>query len=354
MAGTKTATLTHKVRNPQNLDEWLDIWEAKVSAEYDESNNRSNEVVTITPSNNWKIPTDKGITTDENNKVIHSNNITGGTVGSSENTTGSSLSIPYITYDNQGHITAAGMHTHNITISSEIQMENTATEGQDPNNQNVIIRTNENGYLIPGPIIDSNNGSSIKFLNEKGEWVNSNYILSASKINNIVHITLKENGDPNYHGYIKFTSNEGISIDSTVNNQINIVANTNAKDQAGIVTAGDGNNQKAWATDNNGNPAWRTGQVTVKKQNIILVKDATNFIKGFYSTPLTSEYALSSYEYLQGASYLIQISENTTPTDYKIVFRDEMALASSSNETNPRTRLEITETDVVKDVIYSS
>ena len=119
MAETKTATLTHKVRNPQDLDKWLDIWEAEVSAEYDESNNRSNEVVTITPSNNWKIPT---------------NNIIG--------------TIPV----------------------NQIIMENTAAEGQNPNNQNVIIRTDQNGNLIAGPIIDSE-GSATQFLNEQGNWV---------------------------------------------------------------------------------------------------------------------------------------------------------------------------------------
>ena len=47
--------------------------------------------------------------------INHSNNITAGTVGTSDATSGSTLSIPYVTYDAQGHITSIGDHTHTIT-----------------------------------------------------------------------------------------------------------------------------------------------------------------------------------------------------------------------------------------------
>ena len=45
----------------------------------------------------------------------HSNSITAGTVGTSSATSGSTLSVPYVTYDAQGHITATGTHTHTVT-----------------------------------------------------------------------------------------------------------------------------------------------------------------------------------------------------------------------------------------------
>lgn len=45
----------------------------------------------------------------------HSNSITAGTAGTSSATSGSTLDVPYVTYDAQGHITAKGTHKHTIT-----------------------------------------------------------------------------------------------------------------------------------------------------------------------------------------------------------------------------------------------
>lgn len=45
----------------------------------------------------------------------HSNSITAGTIGSSSATSGATVSIPYATYDSNGHITDKGTHTHTIT-----------------------------------------------------------------------------------------------------------------------------------------------------------------------------------------------------------------------------------------------
>lgn len=46
------------------------------------------------------------------NTLNHSNSITAGTAGSTTDTSGASISIPYVTYDAQGHITASGTRTH--------------------------------------------------------------------------------------------------------------------------------------------------------------------------------------------------------------------------------------------------
>lgn len=379
----KTATLTHKVRNPQNLDTWLNIWTAEVSADYDENNSRDNEteIVAITPSEKWKIPinnlnlspngegdstqflnqqgewanpttsimTDKGIIITDDNKIGHSNNITAGIAGNTSNTKGSILHIPCITYDAQGHITNVTMSQHTVTIQAssivaDIPIDK-VTAGQS--NSNVIIKTDENGHLIPGPTI-INAAATTKFLNQNGQWVESGYTLSSN--GTTVKLT---KSDISNAGSIQFTGTD-ISVTGDTNNQINIKANDNTKNQKGIVAAGNGNNQKAWATNNNGDPTWRSGKVTVKEQNVTLVKDITSFIKGFYPTPLTSGHALSSYEYLKGASYLMPNNEkeNMNSANYIMVFRDETALASNSDETNPRTRLEITETNVIKNVVY--
>lgn len=44
----------------------------------------------------------------------HSNSVTAGTAGSTTDTSGTSISIPYVTFDAQGHITAKGTRTHTV------------------------------------------------------------------------------------------------------------------------------------------------------------------------------------------------------------------------------------------------
>lgn len=48
------------------------------------------------------------------NTLNHSNSITAGTAGSTTDTSGTSISIPYVTFDAQGHITAKGTRTHTV------------------------------------------------------------------------------------------------------------------------------------------------------------------------------------------------------------------------------------------------
>lgn len=47
--------------------------------------------------------------------INHSNSVTAATAGTSSATSGSSLDVPYITYDAQGHITGSGTHTHTVS-----------------------------------------------------------------------------------------------------------------------------------------------------------------------------------------------------------------------------------------------
>lgn len=64
------------------------------------------------------VTADKGITaavTASSITMGHTNSITAGTVGTSSATSGSTLAVPYITFDGQGHITATGTHTHTIS-----------------------------------------------------------------------------------------------------------------------------------------------------------------------------------------------------------------------------------------------
>lgn len=56
----------------------------------------------------------------------HSNSVTAGTAGTSSATSGSTLAVPYVTYDAQGHVTASGTHTHTVTGFSTTDTKNTA------------------------------------------------------------------------------------------------------------------------------------------------------------------------------------------------------------------------------------
>ena len=58
--------------------------------------------------------------------INHSNSVTAATAGTSSATSGSTLAVPYVTYDAQGHITATGTHTHTITGFATTDTKNTA------------------------------------------------------------------------------------------------------------------------------------------------------------------------------------------------------------------------------------
>lgn len=64
----------------------------------------------------------------------HSNSVTAGTVGTSSATSGSTLAVPYVTYDAQGHITGKGTHTHTVTgfLTSSSTLDATKLSGTVP------------------------------------------------------------------------------------------------------------------------------------------------------------------------------------------------------------------------------
>lgn len=62
----------------------------------------------------------------------HSNSVTAGTIGTEAATSGSTLYVPYATYDAQGHITRKGTHTHTVTgflTSSSSQVASSRFDG---------------------------------------------------------------------------------------------------------------------------------------------------------------------------------------------------------------------------------
>lgn len=55
------------------------------------------------------------VTSSGDISIGHSNVVTAGTIGSSSASQGSTIAIPYATYDSNGHITSKGTHTHTVT-----------------------------------------------------------------------------------------------------------------------------------------------------------------------------------------------------------------------------------------------
>jgi len=85
-----------------------------------------------------------GISIGTGNAINHTNSITAGTAGTSSATSGSTLSVPYVTYDAQGHVTASGTHTHTVTgfLTSITSSDVTNALGYTPYNS-----TNPDGYI---------------------------------------------------------------------------------------------------------------------------------------------------------------------------------------------------------------
>ena len=83
------------------------------------------EGIEIDASRNVRVdltPNTSGLTFDgtgDTATLKHSNQITAGTAGSTAATSGASISIPYVSYDAQGHITASGTRTHTVNVTDK-------------------------------------------------------------------------------------------------------------------------------------------------------------------------------------------------------------------------------------------
>ncbi len=312
---SKTATLTHKVRNPQNLDNWLDIWETKVTADFngDNSDERddSSEKIIITPSKDWQIPTKNLIeSTDDNNKKI---------------------SFPG-------------------TIEAE-KIINLPT--------NHILITNGNGAIVTDTehfIIPANNRSQTLFLNEQGDWTDVGYNLSIEEDSDAQ--SLSAIGFQSYSYNLKLTQNGNEDKEDVINIQLNnpiysvfTEKNNNDKTPSSLslsvenimdkdIAAGAGisvskldseaqtavnnnktideenktvsynlsNASKVWATDKDGKPSWQnsTAQFDTKLFGAIisegkpkLESDISIFTK-FYSKNFTGSFTKANNSKIEG------------------------------------------------------
>ena len=244
MANQKTATLTHKVRNPQNIDEWLDIWNAEVKADF-EGNNRTNEQITIRPTSNWKIPISNLINESGNNDTL------------------------------PGSIAAD--HIKGL-------------------NGNVLVKTDSNGKVNNGPQINES-GNILKVLNEKGNWseltANNGIKITANNSNTVLiehtntitagetadsdrvsegkkldipyvaydsngHITQADTYKFTVTGFLPSTNNSAdISTDRVINLENFVRTKTNTRSDDGVVLGPNQTTYAVWrAGSNSENPAW--------------------------------------------------------------------------------------------------
>lgn len=94
------------------------------------------------------------------NAYEHPTPVSAGTAGTASATSGITLAVPYISYNNEGHVTNSGTHTH--TIPTFTKSGSTAAAG-----------------LVPKP---STTAGTTKYLREDGTWVvppNTNTTYSA-------------------------------------------------------------------------------------------------------------------------------------------------------------------------------
>ena len=371
----KTATLTHKVRNPQNLDKWLDIWTATTIETVDGDDIIYN--YKITPSANWNISADNlsQIPADKLGQIPVNK-------------------ISSVNFQNNIGGTEKNYTTTNVTITSEPVDDNlglrggvalTKTDGsisERPFDNESDSYLNGKGTFISLPsysLTGATDASNVKLtLNKNNEAISdSNIIINGSgKItttynNSTITLDLAQNSvgtnelQDNSVGTSELQNNsvtpEKIDWDYedntdpnnpiTMTSKIKQIIDINSFTNDGIVPATNGDMQLSWATDNSGNPAWRSGQITIQDKKISNTNDS--FLGGFIEDPVSwSSYkgwedgSIEQYpEMYLKHSFLAGSHLTSTPNDYIIVFRSTNALTNSKLENN--------ETNTSYDVVYS-
>lgn len=343
-------TLTNKVRNPRNLSQWMDIWTATV----DENNS-----YVINPSRNWNISADNlsQIPADKLGQIpvnkISSVNFQDNVEGTEKNYTTTNVTITSEPIDD------------NLGLSGGVALTNTdGSISERPFNNDSNSYLNGTGTFVSLPsysLTGATDASNVKLtLNKNNEAISdSNIIINGSgKItttynNNTIMLNLAENSVGTNELVDKSVTVNKIDWDSndTITSKIKQKIGINSFTNDGIVFATNGNTQKSWATDNNGNPTWRSGKVTIQDKKINNTNDS--FLGGFIEDPITwtsykkwEDGSVEQYpEMYLKHSFLAESYFTPTPDDYIIVFRSTNALTNSKLENN--------ETNTSYDVVYS-
>lgn len=88
-------------------------------------------IVTPTILDNYdtKYSAGTGLSLGTNNVINHSNSVTAGTIGSTSATSGTTIAVPYATYDAQGHITGKGTHNHTLGAAAAKAVDTSIATG---------------------------------------------------------------------------------------------------------------------------------------------------------------------------------------------------------------------------------
>lgn len=132
-------------------------------AQYDTalSNNQINaNELYLTPASSSSVIDTAGTGLSKSGTTLnHSNSVTAGTAGTSSATSGSTLAVPYITYDAQGHITATGTHTHTVSgfLTSSSTLDATKLSGTIPSgcytNTDTKVKLTSNSGSTAVPLV---------------------------------------------------------------------------------------------------------------------------------------------------------------------------------------------------------
>ena len=199
----------------------------------------SNGAITATKGSSFIDTAGTGLS-KSGSTLNHSNSITSGTVGTSSNTSGVAIAVPYATYDAQGHITGKGTHTHTVTtatasangvgrVAGGTNVSVTYSSGVATVNapSNVSAFTNDAGYITESDIPEgaaayTGTPSAVSTTAAKGE---SNGFARGDHVHNITGTTITDAlgytpyNSTNPNGY---TSNigtvTGVKINGTTKN----------------------------------------------------------------------------------------------------------------------------------------
>lgn len=178
------------------------------------------------------------VTTSGSITVGHSNSVTAGTAGTSSATSGSTLAVPYVTYDAQGHITATGTHTHTISgfLTSSSTLDATKLSGTIPSscytNTTYGIATNTtNGLVKPwythtvastGPT--TGNNTTAVAVNEITTTASRYYAVEADNAGRLfVNVPWTDNNTNYYHTTGSWS---GLTYTATANGGVGALAFT--------------------------------------------------------------------------------------------------------------------------------
>lgn len=140
-----------------------------------------------------------GITIGTGNAINHSNSVTAATAGTSSATSGSTLAVPYVTYDAQGHVTASGTHTHTVTGFATSDTQNTCGAGNSTSKLYLVGRTaqstgtsnsnssvyTQSGYLYATTPASTTNDTTVattKFVKDQGYTSNTGTVTSVNNV----------------------------------------------------------------------------------------------------------------------------------------------------------------------------